>query len=100
MKRSILILALLAAAATGPAVAQPTEQQMGAVRTGMTPAEVEQVLGQPTGGSSSYGRGDSAETVIAWRLPTRGRVSAEYFNVHYRGGKVVRTSRSAEYPPG
>ena len=80
--------------------AAPSEEQMGTVRAGMTPAEVQQILGQPDGGSSTYGRGDNAETVTSWLLPTRGRVRAEYFNVHYRGGKVVRTSRNAEYPAG
>jgi hypothetical protein len=96
MRRALLILALAASSA----VAAPSEEQMAAVRAGMTPAEVERVLGQPDGGSSTYGRGDKAETVTAWRLPVRGRVSAEYFNVHYRDGKVVRTSRNAEYPAG
>jgi hypothetical protein len=64
----------------------------------MTPAEVEQILGRPTGGTATYGGGEDSETVSGWSLPTRGRVRAEYFNVHYLGGKVVRTSRSAEYP--
>lgn len=97
MKSAVLILALLAgcASATGPAGTPPSEERMAAVRAGMTPAEVEQILGRPTGGTATYG---GVETVSGWSLPTRGRVRAEYFNVHYRGGKVVRTSRSAEYP--
>lgn len=100
MKSAVLILALLAgcASATGPAGTPPSEERMAAVRAGMTPAEVEQILGRPTGGTATYGAGEHSETVSGWSLPTRGRVRAEYFNVHYLGGKVVRTSRSAEYP--
>ena len=96
MKKALLILAL----AASPVLAAPSEDQMAAVRAGMTPAEVQLILGQPDGGTATYGRGDNAETVTSWLLPTRGRVRAEYFNVHYRGGKVVRTSRNAEYPAG
>ena len=96
MRKALLILAL----AASPVLAAPTDEQMASVRAGMTPAEVQQILGQPDGGTATYGRGDNAETVTSWLLPTRGRVRAEYFNVHYRGGKVVRTSRNAEYPAG
>jgi hypothetical protein len=67
----------------------------------MTPAEVEQVLGKPDGGTATYGLGDEAETVSSWLLPKCGRrARAEYFNVHYRAGKVVCTSRNVEYPAG
>ncbi|HZM35297.1 MAG TPA: hypothetical protein VFC18_12495 [Burkholderiales bacterium] len=101
MRKGIVMLALAAwVGAAGQALAQPSDQQMASVRSGMTPAEVRQILGEPDGGTATYGRGAQAETVTSWLLPTRGRVRAEYFNVHYRDGKVVRTSRNAEYPAG
>lgn len=89
------------ATAAGQVLTQPSDPQMASVRAGMTPTEVEQVLGKPDAGTAIYGPGDEAETVSSWLLSTRGRrARAEYFNVHYRAGKVVCTSRNVEYPAG
>lgn len=88
--RKLLALVFLAGCVTA---AQPlSEERMAAVRNGMSPGEVEQLLGRPDGGTVRY---MSGETVSGWRVPLlRGGASAAYFNVHYRDGRVVRTSRS------
>jgi len=97
--RSILLalalpVALLACAVPTMSKA-PSERAMARVQPGMSTAEVEQLLGRPDGGTATY---LSGETVSGWRVPlARGGATAAYFNVHYRDGKVVRTSRSFEY---
>ena len=97
MRKIVLLLALLAGCAASPYREPPGDAQMAAVRNGMSVAEVEQLLGPPDGGTSVFGE----ETVTGWRTPVRGHgVRAAYFNVHFRGGKVVRTSRSVEYLGG
>lgn len=86
---------LLGCAAPGPLPEPPSAQAMERVQPGMSTAEVEQLLGRPDGGMATYGAG---ETVSGWRVPVRGHgIRAAYFNVHFRDGKVVRTSRSADY---
>jgi len=73
----------------------PSEAQKASVRSGMERAEVERLLGAPNGGTQTYGSG---ETVSGWLLSgRRPGVRAAYFNVHYREGKVVRTSESVDY---
>ena len=95
MKR-LLALALLAGCAT--LAEPPSEARMAGVRNGMSAAEVEQLLGRPDGGTATY---MSGETVSGWRLPLRrAGIAAAYFNVHYRDGRVVRTSRSFDYVSG
>lgn len=103
MKRFLLV-ALLSGCAAMPSGEPLTEQRVAAVRNGMSTAEVEQLLGRPDGGTATYASG---ETVSGWRLPVRGAgigdgagIRDAYFNVHYRDGKVARTSRSADYVGG
>ena len=95
LKTAALVLALLpgSALAMGAMVPPPTAEQMAAVRAGMTTAEVEQVLGKPTGRTETY----KHETVSGWMLTPRGRARTDYFNVHYQEGKVARISRSTDY---
>ncbi|HZM34546.1 MAG TPA: hypothetical protein VFC18_08615 [Burkholderiales bacterium] len=98
MRTSILLVGLVAGCAAGTFEYRepPNEAQMAAVKVGMAPAEVAQALGgQPDGGVSTF---RSGETVESWMLPVRfGGIRAAYFNVHYRNGKVVRTSESYDY---
>lgn len=100
--RKILVVALLAACAgavlpgCGTYREPPTEAQKAGVRPGMSVAEVEQLLGPPDGGTATYWL--SGETVSGWRMPVRfAGIRAAYFNVHFRGDRVVRTSESYEY---
>ncbi|HKX39307.1 MAG TPA: hypothetical protein VJN20_11675 [Burkholderiales bacterium] len=98
MKKSILLAALLAGCAAGTFEYRepPSEAQMAAIKVGMTSPEVAQALGGPPNGGVSTFR--SGETVEGWMLPVRfGGIRAAYFNVHYRDGKVVRTSESYDY---
>ena len=96
MKKSILLLALLAGCASVQYREPPTDAQRQAVRNGMTAAEVEQALGgPPTGRTESYASG---ETVAGWKIDTHFQgIRNAYFNVHYRDGAVVRTSESFDY---
>ena len=96
--RVIALLALLVGC-TAVEVRQPvSEAQITSVRNGMERAEVERLLGVPNGGTATYGSG---ETVSGWILPgRRAGVRAAYFNVHYRDGRVVRTSNSFDYLGG
>jgi uncharacterized protein YcfL len=88
-------LLLLAGCGTSQYREPPTEQQKKAVQVGMTPAEVEQVLGPATGRTESY---RSGETVTGWRMEARMQgIRNAWFNVHYRDGKVVKTSESFDY---
>jgi hypothetical protein len=74
----------------------PTEAQKAGVRNGMSMSEVEQLLGPADGGAETYWL--SGETVLGWRIPVRfAGIRASYFNVHFRGDSVVRTSESHEY---
>ena len=96
--RVVVLLALLVGC-TAMEVREPvSEAQMANVRNGMERAEVERLLGAPTGGTETY---RSGETVSGWILPVRrAGVRASYFNVHYREGRVVRTSNSFDYLGG
>jgi hypothetical protein len=99
MRKATIVLAALllvgCAAASSQYREPPTAEQMKAVRNGMTPAEVEQVLGPPTGRTETY---RSGETVTAWRMEARMQgIRNAWFNVHYRDGKVVKTSESFDY---
>jgi hypothetical protein len=97
MKKFLLLL-LLVGCGTVQVDEPLSEERLAAVRNGMSAQEVERLLGQPDGGTATYGSG---ETVSGWRVPVRGRgVWAAYFNVHYRDGRVVRTSRSFDYLSG
>ena len=93
--RGILALLFLVAAGCGtmPRWQPPSEEQMASVKAGMTPAEVQAALGASAdGGSSTSPQG---ETVSSWRIALRGgSLQTAYFNVHYRDGRAVRTSRS------
>jgi len=96
--RVIVLLALLAGCAAAEVREPVSEAQMARVRNGMERAEVERLLGAPNGGTATYGSG---ETVSGWVLPVRrAGVRASYFNVHYRDGRVVRTSNSFDYLGG
>jgi len=98
MRKLVVLVALLAgcAAVTSQYREPPSEAQMTAVKVGMTSPEVAQALGGPPNGGVSTFR--SGETVEGWMLPVRfGGIRAAYFNVHYRDGKVVRTSESYDY---
>ena len=99
MRRFFLLLLVLLAGCTAVPSREPfSDERAAGVRNGMSTAEVEQLLGRPDGGTVTYGSG---ETVSGWRVPVRGAgIRAAYFNVHYRDGRVVRTSRSAEYVGG
>lgn len=93
MRKIVLALALLAGCVAYRE--PPSEAQMAAVRNGMSPAEVEQILGAPDGGTATYASG---ETVSGWKVPVRfAGIRFAYFNVHYRGSRVVRTSESYDY---
>jgi hypothetical protein len=95
--RALVLLVFLAAAGCGtmPRWQPPSEAQMASVKAGMTPAEVQAALGASAdGGSSTSPQG---ETVSSWRIALGGgSLQTAYFNVHYREGKVVRTSRSLD----
>ena len=93
MRKTLALLVLLGGCAAAPVAEPPREEQMAAVRAGMAPAQVEELLGRPSGGTATYGSG---ETVSGWGLPRQGVMLISYFNVHYRDGKVARTSRSFE----
>ncbi len=98
MRVLVLLLALLAGCTAMEARPPLGEAQMAGVRPGMARAEVERLLGTPTGGTATYGTG---ETVSGWILPVRrAGVRTSYFNVHYRDGSVVRTSESFDYLGG
>jgi len=100
--RLAAIAAFLFAAAAGCAAGgagqhrePPSEAQMASIKAGMEPAEVERILGAPNGGVNTF---KSGETVTAWLMAgKRPGVLRAYFNVHYREGKVVRTSESFDY---
>lgn len=93
MRALLLLLALLAAGCgTVTRWTPPSDAQMAGVKAGMSPAEVQAALGSaPDGGNATSPQG---ETVASWRIPQAGVVRTAYFNVHYRDGRVVRTSRS------
>jgi hypothetical protein len=96
MRKLILLVALLAGCAAGQYREPPSEAQMTSIKTGMAPPEVAQALGGPPNGGVSKFR--SGETVESWLLPVRfGGIREAYFNVHYRDGKVVRTTESYDY---
>ena len=97
MKRYLaLLIAVLVAGCAIPQYREPpTNEQKAAVRNGMTPAEVEQVLGPATGRTESY---RSGETVTGWKMDTYMQgIRNAWFNVHFRDGKVVKTSESFDY---
>jgi hypothetical protein len=97
MMKKIALIALLLAGCASAQYREPlNDAQKKAVRNGMTPAEVEQVLGPATGRTDAY---RSGETVTGWRMEARGMqgIRNAWFNVHYRDGKVVKTSESFDY---
>lgn len=96
--QSVLVAAFLLAAMAGCGTAPapqraPSGESMASVREGMTMEQVEAALGKPTD-VDTYGKG--VETVWSWRVGGAGP-SAVWFNVHFRDGKVTRTSRSVDY---
>jgi hypothetical protein len=95
MKRYLVLAALIAGCATAAPQQEPLgDDKKAAVRVGMSVAEVEQLLGRP-GSTENY---KSGETVSGWRMPgKRAGVRNAWFNVHYRDGKVVKTSESFDY---
>jgi hypothetical protein len=96
-KEILLLLALLAGCAAAPTWQPPTEEQMAAVKEGMSRAEVEKALGgAPDGGTE---RNRAGETVSAWRLQgAAAKGDTIYFQVHYRNGRVTRTTREGLWP--
>jgi hypothetical protein len=95
VKKYLVLAALVAGcAAAAPQQEALSDDKKAAVRVGMTVAEVEQLLGKP-GSTETY---KSGETVSGWRMPgKRPGVRNAWFNVHYRDGKVVKTSESFDY---
>jgi hypothetical protein len=84
-----------AAGGTGQHREPPSAAQMASIQPGMERAEVERILGAPTGGVNTF---KSGETVVAWLMAgKRPGVLRAYFNVHFRDGKVERTSESFDY---
>ncbi|HKX39308.1 MAG TPA: outer membrane protein assembly factor BamE [Burkholderiales bacterium] len=91
---AVVLLGTAPACSTAPAPQRaPSAEAMASVREGMTMEQVEAALGKPTD-VDTYGKG--AETVWSWRVGGAGP-SAVWFNVHFRDGKVTRTSRSVDY---
>lgn len=92
-KGILLLVALLAACAATPRWL--TEEQMAAVKPGMSRAEVERVLGGPPDGGTER---RSGEEIAAWRMRSDDApYDAVYFQVHYRVGIVTRTTRALLY---
>jgi hypothetical protein len=91
---AVFLLASIPGCGTAPPPQRaPSAEAMASVREGMTMEQVEAALGKPTD-VDTYGKG--VETVWSWRLAGAG-ASAVWFNVHFRDGKVTRTSRSVDY---
>ena len=95
---SVLVAASLITSIPGCSTAPapqraPSAEAMASVREGMTMEQVEAALGKPSD-VGNYGKG--AEIVWSWRLAGAG-AAAVWFNVHFRDGRVARTSRSVDY---
>jgi hypothetical protein len=91
---AVSLLAAIPGCGTAPAPQRaPGAEAMANVREGMTMEQVEAALGKPSD-VDTYGKG--VETVWSWRIGGAGP-SAVWFNVHFRDGKVTRTSRSVDY---
>lgn len=71
------------------------EDNLARVEKGMTREQVAQHLGQHR---SVQVFGLSGEEVWDWNVRNDGPGIATYFNVHFIDGRVVRTSRSYEFP--
>lgn len=72
------------------------EDNLARVKPGMTQDEVRRLLGQYR---SVQRFALSGEEVWDWNIPKESiDLIATYFNVHFADGKVVRTSRTHEYP--
>jgi hypothetical protein len=67
------------------------------VEPGMTVAQVDRLLGRYR---QEVYFSLSGETVRDWNVPSMGPGIATYFNVHFKDGRVVRTSRSFIYGGG
>lgn len=72
------------------------DENLARVKKGMTQDEVRRMLGQYR---SVQRFALSGEEVWDWNIPKDSiDLIATYFNVHFIDGKVVRTSRTHEYP--
>jgi hypothetical protein len=74
-----------------------SDTNLARVEAGMSPAEVDRLLGRHR---SEVFFALSGETVWDWNIPNLGPGIATRFNVHFKDGRVLRTSRSFIYGGG
>jgi hypothetical protein len=68
-----------------------SDRSLARVRPGMSEAEVDRLLGRHA--RETYFN-LSGETVWDWNVPSLGPALATLFHVHFKDGRVVRTSRT------
>lgn len=74
-----------------------SDTNLARVETGMDEAQVDRLLGRHR---SVEFFALSGETVWDWNIPSMGPGIATRFNVHFKAGRVLRTSRSFIYGTG